>query len=181
MAELAMLTPFMEPAVTVLPQGEHDPRIGGASNAAGYIKEWNDFIVSSLKFLRNGQIEALTVDFAPLSKQLDQLKSLAVGWDGYDAPTPSADAIGAAKTLLQHMQNELLKPQRITPSAEGGVAFTFAATGQRRAQIELLNSGEKFAHLYDLNGDSRTEDWNENLEVVSIKRLLEPIRRYLQI
>lgn len=181
MSELAMLSPLMEPSLTGLPQGEADPRIAGAANTAGYVKVWNEFVTSSLNFLRSGQIEALQVDFTPLLKQLDQLKGLAAGWDGYDAPTPSADALGAARTLLHQMQNELLRPQRISPSAEGGVAFTFAATNDRRAQIELLNSGEKFAHLYDLNGNSHTEDWNENLEAESMKHLLEPIRTYLQI
>jgi len=130
--------------------------------------------------LRDGQVRALDSDFASLNKQLDELTGLSTGWDGYSAPTPSTSAVSDARELLRKLQGELLKPYRVSASAEGGVAFSFRASRGRRVQIELLNEGEKYAHLYDTLGNSYTHEWPQNFENAAISTLFEPILNYLR-
>jgi hypothetical protein len=134
----------------------------------------------SIQELLCSQAKALDVDFAPLEKQLEGLNTLQVGWDGYDAPTPSSQAIHDAQDVLRGMHKKLIRPQWISAAADGGVAFSFAAPDKRRAQIEVLNNGEKFVHLYDLDGNSHTEEWQGDLKDQSFNILLEPIIHYLQ-
>jgi hypothetical protein len=181
MAALASLNPILNMPQTVLPQRETDPRISDTSDTAEYLRRLNDYIFESIGSLRIGQIKALDSDFAPLDQQLDRLTGLAEGWDGYDAPVPSGRAIAEAREILRQMQQELVTPQWIGASADGGVAFSFAASNDRRAQIEILNNGEKFAHLYDLKGNSHTEEWTENLHGQIFRNLLEPILHYIKL
>lgn len=184
MAVLAYPSPILNFPQTVLPQEERDPRIlflSETADTAEYLVRLHTYIFRSIESLRNGQIKALDSDFAPLDQQLDRLAELSEGWDGYEAPSPSSQAIDEAREILRLMQQELVRPQWISASAEGGVAFSFAATGDRRAQIEVLNDGEKFAHLYDLHGNSHTEEWKGNLKDQPFAKLLEPIRNYTQI
>jgi hypothetical protein len=178
MATIAYLDPNLSPPQTVLPQRERDPRV---SETAEYLRKLNAYIFASIGSLRIGQIKALDSDFAPLDQQLDRLTGLTEGWDGYDAPAPSAQAISEAREILRRMQEELVKPQWVSASADGGIAFSFAAPNERRAQIEILNNGEKFAHLYDLKGNSHTEEWTEKLFEQPFRRLLEPVLHYMQL
>ncbi|MGA8089463.1 MAG: hypothetical protein WCA10_19475 [Terracidiphilus sp.] len=181
MAALAHPISTLHLPQTALPQQEPDPRVSNTADEAEYLERLHTHVYEMIKSLRLSQIKALDSDFAPFAKQLDGLCNLAEGWDGYDAPKPSPQAIKVARTILERMQEELVKPYWISASADGGVAFSFMAPGDRRAQIEVLNNGEKFAHLYDLNGDSHTEDWTENLEQKPFRELLEPILNYIQL
>ncbi len=155
---------------------ERDPRTNEISE---FLDELRSYASKSLEHLRDSQRLALDLDFSRLERQLDSLASLKDGWDGYDAEIPSADVIDEARKVLRSLQNQLTKPQKVGPSAEGGVAFTFRS-GDRRVQIELLNNGERFAHLYDLHGNSDTQDWTENDIQDNFERLLNPVRAYLE-
>jgi hypothetical protein len=179
MAALALPNPRLSIPETVLPSIERG--LPETANDAEYLEVLHKHFFENMASLLVGQITALDSDFAPLERQLDQLGGLTQGWDGYNAPLPSAQAIEESRQILQRMQEQLVTPQWVSASAEGGVAFSFRSTGDRRAEIEILNSGEKFAHLYDLNGDSRTEEWAENLEGQRFDKLLRPILDYLQI
>lgn len=181
MAALAHPSSILNLPQTVLPQEERDPRISETAGTAEFLSRLHTYIFQSIGSLRISQIRALDSDFAPLDQELDRLTELSEGWDGYDAPVPSCQAVEEAREILRLMQQELIRPQWISASAEGGVAFSFAASGDRRAQIEILNDSEKFAHLYDLHGNSYTEEWKGNLEDQPFAKLLEPIRNYLQI
>ena len=165
---------------TVLPQEEPDPRVSVTADTAVYLGKLHEYISEAITSLRQSQIKALDTDFRPLAEQLDELNNLAVGWDGYDAPKPSPEAIDEARFVLVKMQQELVKPFWVSASADGGVAFSFVASGDRRAQIEILNNGERFAHLYDLSGNSHTEEWDEDAEGKPFRELLEPILNYIQ-
>jgi hypothetical protein len=165
---------------TVLSLEDPDPRISNTSDTARYLERLHEYVLESIKSLRQSQIMALDIDFAPLAKQLDDLGDLPEGWDGYDAPRPSAEAIREAHAVLRRMQEELVRPGWISASADGGVAFSFTAPNDRRAQIEVLNNGTKFAHLYDLSGNSHTEDWIGDLDERPFKLLLEPILHYIR-
>lgn len=162
---------------SVIPPQETDPR---TSEQSRLIENLNKCIWDNLVSLREGQIKALNSSFLPLDLQLDALELLKQGWDGYDAQAPTPDTIREARGVLGKLQGSLVMPKRVSPSADGGVAFSFKASGNRRAQIEILNNGEKFAHLYDLNGNSSTLDWPEEIEQESFERLLEPILNYMQ-
>jgi len=180
MAALAYPISALQLPQTVLPQYEPDPRVSDTADTAEYLERLHTYVYDVLTSLRRSQIHALNSEFASFAKQLDGLSSLTEGWDGYNAPRPSPQAIEEAQTILQGMQEELVKPYWVSASADGGVAFSFASPGNRRAQIEVLNSGEKFAHLYDLNGNSHTEDWTENIEGKTFRELLEPILQHVQ-
>jgi len=180
MAALAYSYPSLCTRQTVLPEQERDPRASEPTDVASYLSRLHAYMQYSVQELLCSQVKAMDVDFAPLEKQLDGLTHLQEGWDGYDAPTPSTQAIEQAQNVLRGMQGQLIRPQWISASADGGVAFSFAASDKRRAQIEVLNNGEKFVHLYDLDGNSHTEEWQGNVKDRSFNILLEPIIHYLQ-
>lgn len=161
----------------VLPPREADPR---TSEQSRYVEDLNKYILDSLAELREGQVKALNSRFAPLDRQLDSLSELHKGWDGYDAPSPTPQALSEARAVLGRLQRTLVTPQRVSASADGGVAFSFKASGNRRAQIEVLNTGEKFAHLYDLKGNSYTLDWPKDIDEEAFEELVEPILNYMQ-
>jgi hypothetical protein len=150
------------------------------ADEAQYLGRLNAFVYRMTDSIRFSQIKALDSDFATFAKQLEGLNSLAEGWDGYNAPKPSRQAIEEAQAILEGLQQELVKPYWISASADGGVAFSFASPGNQRAQIEILNNGERFAHLYDLDGNSHIEDWTENPEGKTLRALLEPILEHVR-
>lgn len=166
---------------TVLPQEESDPRVSDTADTAEYLERLHKYVFDSILSLRQSQVIALDSDFASLEEQLDKLTTISEGWDGYDAPKPSLQAIDEAREVLRRMQDALVKPYWISAAADGGVAFTFVASNDRRAQIEILNTGEKFTHLYDLKGNSHTEDWVGNIEDQSFSKLLDPILHYINL
>lgn len=76
----------------------------------------------------------------PNFAKLDELEDLRDGWDGDRAEAPNAPSIRAARATLDEFLRAGVAPVSIAPSAEGGVALTFAAH-RRYADIECLNSG----------------------------------------
>jgi hypothetical protein len=180
MATLARSYPTLCSSPTGFPDQEQDPRDSETADTASYLSVLRAYVNFSVLDLRKSQIKAMDVDFAPLEVQLESLNQLQAGWDGYDAPTPSPQAIAEAQEVLRGMQQELAKPQWISAAADGGVAFLFSAPDKRRAQVEVLNNGERFVHLYDLDGNSRTEEWQGDLQEQPFSKLLKPIVDYLQ-
>jgi hypothetical protein len=179
MAALAHPMPRLRVPETVLPSIERG--MPETANDAAYLEGLHQHMFESMASVVVGQIKALDSDFAPLEERLDQLLQLNEGWDGYNAPVPSLQAVEDSRRVLQRMQEQLVTPQWVGASADGGVAFSFRSAGDRRAEIEILNNGEKFSHLYNLNGESRTEEWAGNLEEQRFDKLLQPILDYLQI
>jgi hypothetical protein len=118
---------------------------------------------------------------APLIKNLETLRNLAVGWDGYSAQPPSALALASAHDFLEFVFacEGTLFPQRLAPSVVGGIGITFASGG-RSAYIEFYNDGSAFALLSD-----SVDDENEIIHPVrisrdSFRRLMEEISDYLE-
>ena len=161
---------------SVLRHQEIDPR---KSEISEYLDGLRKYVLESMNSLHDGQVKALDSDFAQLGDQLERLQAFKEGWDGYDAPAPSADALSTAREVLRGLQRELVRPQRVSASADGGVAFSFKASANRRAQIEILNNGERFAHLYDLQGNSYTYDWPMDSRSECLRNLIEPILNYM--
>ncbi len=77
--------------------------------------------------------------------KLESLKSLQNGWDSYSAAPPCRVAIQNAKAALVHEADRLeTSPERVEPSAIGGVGVTFLA-GNREVVIEFYNKGTAHA------------------------------------
>lgn len=72
---------------------------------------------------------------------LDDMSALTRGWNGYDAEPPSGEATGSARAYLTTLSGGVT-PDRVAPSAVGGVGCTFRGrqTG-RFVYVEFYNDG----------------------------------------
>jgi hypothetical protein len=105
---------------------------------------------------------------------LEGLRNLSPSWDSYDAPVPEAAAFRQAGAALEILNDLDLRPDRITPSAEGGIAFVFARE-ERYADLECLNTGEILAVKCDRGGEP--EVWT--VDTANIGAALGRIREYI--
>ena len=177
---LLLATPNQDLSIpqTAVSLSEKDPRSTAISE---FLDSLRSYTMDSLLQLRIGQMKALDIDFARLEKDLEHLETVGKGWDGYDADKPSQESIDGARSILRSLQEVLITPQKITPSAEGGVAFSFKAPKSKRAQIEILNNGERFAHLYDLNGSSQTLEWSKKDIEENFQAMFKPVRVFAEL
>jgi len=97
--------------------------------------------------------------FDAFDSEIERLRYTQANWNSYGSPAPSDIAIENARPILQALRTKLLQPERVLPSADGGVAFTFVSDTISRAAIEALNDGQSYVLLYDLNGNSDTVEW----------------------
>ena len=100
---------------------------------------------------------------------------------GYGA-APVGKVLLDAKILLARLRSESLRPSRVVPSADGGMAFVFRAGQRRRAYIEILNDGEIYAVTYSAGGDHvRTHPINSAADDDSVSDAIHAIRSYLEV
>jgi hypothetical protein len=85
------------------------------------------------------------------STKLTRLTGLAVGWNGYDAAPPSEIAIQATRNYLSALRAAQWTPDRLEPSAMGGVGVTHRR-GERKVYVEFYNDGRVHA-LFSERGD----------------------------
>ncbi len=91
-----------------------------------------------------------------LLAELDALKKLSHDWDSYSAPAPSRAAVKNAKALVLEAGKLGAEPERVEPSAMGGVGVTFSA-GPREVVVEFYNNGTAHALFSDdATGDMST-------------------------
>ena len=93
---------------------------------------------------KKGQSPATSARSDELLAELDALKKLQHGWDSYSAPAPSRTAIKNAKALVVEAVKLGAEPERVEPSAMGGVGVTFSA-GRREVVVEFYNNGTAHA------------------------------------
>lgn len=74
-------------------------------------------------------------------QKLDDMDELEISWDTYGAEPPNKISIDNAKIILKKLYSEYIKPDRITPSAEGGIAISFI-NDNYYADFECFNDGE---------------------------------------
>jgi hypothetical protein len=117
--------------------------------------------------------------FERIQQRLEDLSRIPTNWNSYGSPSPDETALRRAKPILQALRSKLLQPDKLLPSAEGGVAFTFVSETNSRAVIESLNSGERFLLLYDLSGNSRTIDWSD-VDPEHALSLIDQLRNHLR-
>ncbi len=85
------------------------------------------------------------------SEKLQSLLHLSRGWDSYEADPPNQSAIHRAEQVLTAVNSTPYRPDRIAPSIEGGVVFSFRR-GDRYGDIECDNDGEMVALVSDGRG-----------------------------
>jgi hypothetical protein len=104
-------------------------------------------------------LAATASPFYSLFECMDTFTNLPANWNSYGSAAPSNVAINQARYLLEWLQTTNIAPESVHASADGGIAFSFVSDTISRAEIESLNTGESYVLLYDLNGNSDTQEW----------------------
>ena len=76
-----------------------------------------------------------------LLEKVEGFLGLQIGWNGYGASPPSPKAASLALSALGALHGTLAAPDRLAPSAVGGVGITYRR-GNRKAYVECCNSGQ---------------------------------------
>lgn len=112
-----------------------------------------------------------------LIDRVSELGKLEKGWNSYSAAAPVLIAIDNAKMLVTLASAAGIIPERIEPSAMGGIAVMFIADS-REVAVEFYNAG----NVHALFSDNETE----MLDTAPVtpgdegySTLLDEIRRYL--
>jgi hypothetical protein len=81
--------------------------------------------------------------YPAFNARIEQMRTYARGWNGYDAQPPSARAIEFGREFLDMLDDANVTPANVSASAIGGVAFAFLS-GDVELFVEFLNSGNLF-------------------------------------
>ena len=90
---------------------------------------------------------------AVLARELESFGILTTGWDSYSAAAPLNIAIQHGVNLVVAADQASLLPERVEPSAMGGVGVTFRS-GEKEVIVEFYNDGTAHA----LFSNERTEE-----------------------
>jgi hypothetical protein len=112
-----------------------------------------------------------------LIERASELGRLQKGWNSYSAPAPNSIAIDKAKTLLTLAFHADIIPERIEPSAMGGVGVTFTA-GSREVTVEFYNAGNTHA-LFSNSETEALDTMPVALGVEGYKSFLQQVHQYL--
>ena len=115
--------------------------------------------------------------FAEAQDGLDSLRDIPEGWDGHEAEPPNDAAIASTRLVLDSLQCIGFRPDRIAPSAEGGIMLSFYV-GKRYGDIEMFNTGEILAVTSDGNGSPHV--WEVAESKTAITDALETIRDHIR-
>ena len=110
-------------------------------------------------------------------KQLKSMRNLQSDWNGYESSAPNSIAISNSQTVLDILHTINFSPISIVPSAEDGIAISFAK-GKRRAIIECYNDGNIAAAMYEI--DSEPLVWNVGISEEDIKESVNRIYDFIQ-
>jgi hypothetical protein len=114
---------------------------------------------------------------AELLGRVSELRKLKTGWNSYSAAPPAPVAMDNAKIMLTLAFAADIIPERIEPSAMGGVGVTFTA-GSREVAVEFYNAGNTHALLSD-SATELLDTMPVPTGVAGYSKLLQDIRRYL--
>jgi hypothetical protein len=109
--------------------------------------------------------------------QLKSLRSLKDDWNGYGSSAPNNIALRNSQTVLDILHRINFPPISIVPSAEDGIAISFAI-GKSRAIIECYNDGNIAAAMYKI--DSEPLVWNVGISEEDIKESINQIYDFIQ-
>lgn len=110
-----------------------------------------------------------------VSKQLDAIASLTLGWDSYGAPGPDIRLVAAAQGLIECLAQvaDVPKPH-VNPTRSGGVQFEWEA-GDRYFELEVVD--ERVATYLYCDEVACVEDTGKVREQESLEPVLAYIRR----
>jgi hypothetical protein len=114
---------------------------------------------------------------SPFCESLDALSTLENGWDSYSAPAPNATAIENAKALVNEADSLHTTPERVEPSAMGGVGVTFSAD-KREVVIEFYNRGTAHA-LFSKDSTGTMHTLAVSTDPVGYRSIIGEVRKYL--
>lgn len=103
-----------------------------------------------------------------LARELVALTELQEDWDTYGAQPPSRSALRKAFRHLLHTW-EVLLPEKVLPSVEGGVTLVYSSNRRRYAEIEFDNEGDVIAAFR--RRDERPEIWSVRQGQAAVTRL----------
>jgi hypothetical protein len=115
-----------------------------------------------------------TYDFDKWNRNLDAMRQLQDGWNGYGAPAPSNAAIVIARSFLSNQR--IARPFRVAPSAAGGVGITHKRN-KRRVYVEFYNNGEVCALFSDDSSAPEVETIKPY--AIQFEQLAKRIREFL--
>ena len=108
-------------------------------------------------------------------RNLKGLTALELDWNTYGAPAPNKIAVENATNALRLFSKVDVRPDRVAPSAEGGIAISFFE-GERYSDIECFNSGEIAAIVSDATNREVWEVAESELQT-SLERIVEYVGR----
>jgi hypothetical protein len=114
--------------------------------------------------------------YQQMRSSLDACATLTDNWDSYGAAKPARHSIEATDRFLEKLFAELFMPNRVIPSAEGGMAIYFNSD-KRTAYVEYRNSREVILAMFDDHSDPIIVELTENDADES--RALSLIRSYI--
>jgi len=120
-----------------------------ASSSRKIMKFFAELIKEARSTSRFLQIEK---QYRDLGAALETYANLEDNWDSYGADKPSPSAIKATAEFMEKVRAEPFVPDRIIPSAEGGIAIYFTK-GPKTAYVEYRNSGGVILAMYDDKND----------------------------
>lgn len=109
---------------------------------------------------------------------LPKLMELSDNWSREGSPAPNKVAIEGAREFLRAIRFSPSMPEKVHPSAEGGVAIVYVGAGKNRAIVESLNNQEQYILLYDLDGGAVTLDWSRDVQAQ--EPLIKQLESHLQ-
>ena len=95
------------------------------------------------------------INWISLLHKLHAFLDLQEGWNGYGAPPPNVKAVCSAATAFIVLQALQSLPDRLAPSAVGGVGITYR-NGKRKAYLECYNNGKIVLLLSDADAEQLT-------------------------
>jgi hypothetical protein len=98
-------------------------------------------------------------------EEIESLTSLPDDWNGYNSKCPNTKAATFATLLLDEAFKLNLQPNRISPSAEGGIAISYF-NQNKYADIECLNNGKILA--VKTGKTNETEVWEVSTDANSL-------------
>ncbi len=113
-----------------------------------------------------------------LQEAIGRLSLLSENWNGYRSPRPSLAAIREAIAIVERFRALAFRPEKVTASADGGVALVFVGYEKRRAVIESFGTEDDYVLFYDTDGGSRTSLWPK--EEAAQSDLLNELQTYLR-